>query len=451
MICVKYSMAFLNLLELGTIYFLLGFTFKMNARTKNLIILLFSFNPLFNGFESYAVDESFAIIFFPLVLALMLGQEKLKGTARRSVIAILLFLLVAIVLSHHFTSYMVAFSLITPPTVLYLLRKDFVKTWRLVLLSLVLPLSWAAFTAYPVFLQQLNDVWQIITRLTSVRSLVGYSYSAVNESSGYYPTNLSKEISLIWTGLSVVLALIGLISFSSASNKRALNHFRVLLIAYGILSVGLLYFVDWRGITAQGIVLSDIRDRIIGFSYLFISFFAALGMLTIMRKAPKWPKSKFWRGSTKLLIGGSFIVLVTIAFVFATFDREMYDTTYSPISIGDESVAPVQEYALGLWVLHSISPVSSENIVFTGSSSAENYVIGYGLFNGTWDTSLYPNISSTSMNNITQLFYVVNTYNYLLPDPSGIKLNSSTTQFLENSFSKVYDNGVIYVCEHNGS
>jgi hypothetical protein len=447
MLCIKYSMAFLNILTLLGIYFLLDFTFNLNAQTKNLIVLLFSFNPLFHATDSYAANESFAIIFFPIILALMLGQAKSRKLPASRVQVVLLIFLVSVSLSHHFTSYIVAFSFLAPAVILYMLRKDFVRDLRVYLLSLILPFSWLIFVASPMLVRHLDALQYILSSLATPAKLVGYSYAPIDTSAAFYPSGASMQIALLRTVLMAAFALIGFIFSSFKSNKKAYNHFRVLLIAYGILTVGLLYFVNWRGITAQGVVLSDIRDRVVTFAYLPISFFAAFGIEALLRKAPKRPKSRFLRSAAKLVLGTVFVVILASGTIFTAFPRFIYDTAYSPITSSEFSVAPVEHYALGLWTLHFISNLPSENIVFTGSLSTLHYVIGYGLFNGTWDKTMFMNISAISMDTSRSIFYVANSYNIGLPDQLGQKLNLSTIHFLDQSFDRIYDNGVIYVDE----
>ena len=446
MLCIKYSMAVLNLVMLLAIYFLLKRAFHLDMRSVNLIILLFSFNPLFHAIDSYAHAESYAIILYPLILSLMLRQENSKGLGRVRVQAVLIFLLIAVSMSHHFTSYMVAFSLLVPTIILYLLRKDFVRNLHLNLMSIIIPLTWLTFAASFILARHFGQFLEIVSRLTSIQGLVGYSYSPVSSSVTYYPTEFSMQITLLRTVLLVACAFTGLLFSSTPSNKKAHNHFGVLLIAYGVITALLLYFVDWKGIAMKGIVLADVRDRIVAFSYLPISFFASLGILAIIGKAPKWPKSRFLRGSAKLSLGIVFVAIITTATVFNAFPRFMYDSTYSPISSGEFPVAAEQQYALGRWTLFYVSNLSYEQTSFSGSLSAHRYVIGYGLFKGEWDNTLFNNIATIS-NDDRRIFYVVNTYNLQLPDQLGQKLNISTLVALDQGFSRLYDNGVISLFE----
>ena len=447
MLCMKYSMAILNLLTLLTIYFLLKMTFHLDMRSINLIILLFSFNPMFHANDSYAHAESYAIILYPLILSLMLRQENPKDLGRVRIQAVSIFLLVAVSMSHHFTSYMVAFSLLIPTMILYLLRKDFFSNLRLNLLSLILPLTWLTFIASFILARHFGSFLEIVSRLTSIQGLVGYSYSPVSSSVAYYPSEFSMQITLFRTVLLVACAFVGLLFCSNPSNKKAQNHFRVLLIAYGVVTALLLYFVDWKGIVMKGIVLADIRDRIIAFSYLPLSFFSSLGILAIIGKAPRWPNSRFLRGSAKLFLGIIFITVLTTATVFNAFPRFMYDSTYTPISSAEFPVAAEQQYALGHWTFLCVSNLSSEETCFTGSLSAHKYVVGYGLFKGEWDKTLFNNITTIS-NDPRRILYVINTYNFQLPDQLGQKLPAATLQVLDKTFYKVYDNGVISVYEH---
>jgi len=152
------------------------------------------------------------------------------------------------------------------------------------------------------------------------------------------------------------------------------------------------------------------------------------------------------RGSAKLSLGIVFVAIITTATVFNAFPRFMYDSTYSPISSGEFPVAAEQQYALGRWTLFYVSNLSYEQTSFSGSLSAHRYVIGYGLFKGEWDNTLFNNIATIS-NDDRRIFYVVNTYNLQLPDQLGQKLNISTLVALDQGFSRLYDNGVISLFE----
>jgi len=140
-------------------------------------------------------------------------------------------------------------------------------------------------------------------------------------------------------------------------------------------------------------------------------------------------------------------VLVTIfvpATIFNAFSRHNYDPTYSPFFSNEVQVAPEMHYSLSHWVLLYIDP--SEKCVFAGSFSAYRYVIGYGL-QEKWAmeifdiTSIREGMKQSWYEFI--LYYIVNKWNFQLPDSLGRKTDTSITYFLDGNFSRIYDNGVL--------
>ncbi|MCJ7633470.1 hypothetical protein MUP77_13925 [Candidatus Bathyarchaeota archaeon] len=440
MTCSKFSMAFINLLTLLTFYVLVGGLFKLESRTKNLMVFIFVLNPLFHGEDSYTFTESFAIILFPLALLYVLKEKDSNRSIAGGVVAILL--LLAITMSHAFTSYLVALSLVIPLSIIYLTSREFIGRKYLHILVIILPLAWLSFVAAWIFNEHANWILDIWRNLTSVQALVGYNYAPASSSIMYYPSGFSLQLALLRNFLLVAFPLIGLFWFSGIDNKKAYKHFKFLLLFFLATTVLLLYFVDWKQISA-----ADIRDRIVAFSYFPIAFFFPLGIEVLSSKTDKFRQNRFngnlrliWKDVLKPIIAMMFIVVFLVPTILNAFPRFMYDTTYHPITSTEFPVAAEYQHALGSWVRLYVNS-SSTDIVFTGSASAEKYVIGYGRFQGTWSGQLNETELSTDLAH--SVFYVLNTFNIQLPDSNGRIVDPSTVQFLNEKFSRLYDNGVI--------
>jgi hypothetical protein len=443
-LCIKYSMAIINLITLLTLYALVNGLFGLSSKTKNLVILMFSLNPQFQGFDSYGHAESFAIILLPLILLCVLGQENPKRSTGKSVVAVIL--LVAVTMSHHFTSYMIALSLLLPAFLLYLESGRFVGRRHLYVLALILPLAWSTLNANLLFASHITNASDILRSLGYVQPLVGYSYSSIDVSVIYYPSNFSKQITLLRYFLMFLIALVGLMWYSNRSinrsnEKKVYNHFKILLLFFGVLTFLLLYCVDWTHIS-----IPDIRDRIVAFSYFPIAFFLALGIATVSGKISKIiPRDSRDKFAWKCVIKPATICLFMLVFlpttIFSAFPRLNYDTQYHSVTYTEYNVAPEEQYALGCWVRINLNQTSS-NVIFTGSISAQKYVIGYGLFQGTWSAQMV-DVAEIPITLDHAVFYVVNIYNLQLPDESGQKLNATTLQTLNEGFGRLYDNGAI--------
>jgi hypothetical protein len=457
LICIQYSMAFINVLTLLTFYALINGLFKLGARTKNLMIFFFALSPGLNGFDSYTNAESFAIILLPLALLFILrplapNLLKSKGSNRSiagGVVAV--FLLLTITMTHPFTAYMLAFSLLIPLVLVYLVFKEYIGRRNLILLAIILPLAWLTFVAGYIFQSQLGWLVDVIRSLTSVRSLVGYTYRAAETAAQTYPSIFSQQLSLLRNVLIVVVPLVGLLWYSKIQEKKAYKYFKFLLLSFLTITIFLLYFVNWSQIS-----VADIRERIVEFAYFPIAFFFPLGLAVLSERIGRFRQNyskntrRIWKFLLKPTAVTLFIAVLMVSTVMQAYPRFMYDSTYKqPITISEFPVAAENQYALGLWIALHVNS-SSPNIEFAGSSSSQDYVLGYGLFQGQWLGTLNETELSTELSTSTphSVFYVLNSYNLNLTDQYGVYINSSTVNFLNANFSRLYDNGPIVLYEY---
>ena len=199
--------------------------------------------------------------------------------------------------------------------------------------------------------------------------------------------------------------------------------------------------------------MADVRQRIVTFAYFPIAFFFPLGLEVLSERASKFRQNYFknklrivWKFLLKPTVAVMFIVVMVVPTVLQAFPRFMYDTTYQPTSTSELPVAAENQYALGCWIAIHITP-SSQAMEFAGSRSALIYVLGYGLFNGTW-LGISNATELSSLIPYETIFYVVNVYNLKMSDSFGQTINSSTANFLNGEFSRLYDNDPIVLFEH---
>ena len=438
MLVIKYSMAILNLLTLLTFYALINGLFDLDVKSKNLIVFMFSLNPMFHAFNSYGHAESYAVIFYPLILLYVLKQRGSDRSVKRPTAAVAILLLITVSMSHHFTSYMVAFSLLVPTLLLYFISRRFFGKIQLHFLALISPLTWLMFIASYVFTTHSELLLDIASKLTFIHKFVGYIPSPAASSLTYYPSEFLMQITLLRNLMLVLFTFLGFFCYSILKKERTYAYLKVLLLIYSGLTFFLLFIVDWSSF----ILMIDVRTRIVEFSFFLIAFFSSLGIILVIRKiekiTPKFLKNRFMRPTLALI----FVIIFVPSTIFSAFPRFMYDPTYSPILHEEFCVVPEQQYALGCWVYLHVN--SYERTVFSGSLSAHRYVIGYGLFQGSWSPEMF-NVTLTEIpeDAWNTVFFVVNEYNFRLPDRFGRKLDAPTVQFLNKDFNRIYDNDVI--------
>ena len=84
-------------------------------------------------------------------------------------------------------------------------------------------------------------------------------------------------------------------------------------------------------------------------------------------------------------------------------------------------------------------------IVFTGSRSALSYVVGYGLFAGSWAGEFFDPRSTEFAQPNQKLFYVVNQWQLTLPYAGRTYLTPSNLEYLDAKFDLIYDDGTMSI------
>ena len=441
---LKYSMAIINTLTLLTFYTLINGLFDLEVKLKNFIVFMFGLNPMFHAFNSYAHAESYAIILYPLILLYALQQRGSGRSLKTPITAVAILLMITVSMSHHFTSYMVAISLLVPTLLLFFVYRRFFGVIQLHFLAFILPLTWLMFIAFDTFTAHSELLLGFLSELTFIPQFVGYTASPAGSSLTYYPSAFSLQIALLRNVMLILFTFIGFFFYSHLKKKRAFAYLKALLFTYAGLTFLLLFAIDWSKVIHN----VSLRTRILEFSFLPITFFSAIGIAYVFRKTgkifPQLIKNRFIKATLALM----FVSVFLPSTIFNAFPRYMYDPTYSSILHVEFSVAPEQQYALGRWVRVHINSI--EGTVFSGSESTHTYVIGYGLFQGSWSLELI-NVTQIEeqKDDWNAIFYVVNEYHFRLPDSYGRQLDASTVSFLNENFNKIYDNDVIDLYNHD--
>ena len=447
-VVIKYATSIVNPLVLLTLYTMLNRLFQLDVKTKNLVVFMFSLNPIFHAMGGYADAESYAMIFYPLILAQALKQSTSYQVCKRAATIVAILFLVIASISHHFTSYNIAFSLLFPAIFTYLVFRTTALNVRISIMALILPLIWLSYVAYMILLTHLMGGLNILNALTSIHTVVGY----VRYGSAFtnYPSEFAIQLNWIRNLALALFVLLGLITYKK-SKRKADRHWVALLFCYSAVTFLSLAVVNWEQVK----VFSDIRERIVNFAFFPLAVFSSLGMLRISGEmTPSFPHNPLVkrkiknRSRRKALIGLILAVVIVLVFVpstiFNAFPRFSYDPTYFPFLSEEFPVAPYEHFALGRWTYLYVE--SSYSTVFTGSLSAQRYVIGYGFFQGTWSDEVF---NATLRGKLfypdDKIFFVVNEYNMELPDRFGRKLDTPLLLVLDHRFDRIYDNGVVHL------
>jgi hypothetical protein len=429
---VKYSMSILNLLTLITFYLLVRDISRGDHLSSNLAMWLYALNPMFQGFNSYAHPESFAIIFYPLVLMYSLRSLRPKPGGSRSEVVLLLIFIVTISLSHHFTSYVLAMSLVLPAVILYLMRRNEFGLPRLAWLSVTLPLAWLLFVSF-LLLSQLRSLELVFQNLVLIHRFGLYS-AAQSLAADYYPSELAQQIALARDITVPLLALFGFACFRSRRDN-SWRFLGVLLLVMCTLTFVSLYLVHWGNNP-----FSTVRTRIVEFAYFPMALFAGVALSKALSAITALPVRRL-RLTVMVLIIVGLATWFPIATVYSAFPRYLYDNSYTPTSASALPVAAEEQYYMAVWLRWSLP--HTERPLFSGNQSAISYVAGYALYNGTWANKFLDPSTALRVPRSRDLYYVHNGWQMTLPSPAS--KSADDLQRLSSNLDRTYSDGIMSI------
>jgi len=440
---IKYVPAFLNPMFLLGFYVLANRLLTLDIKQRNLILLMFSLNSTFHAKDSDFCAESYAIIFFPLVLFLALARRG-PGRIKHADSLLVCFLLV-ITMTHHFTSYMIVITLIIPSIVLYVLFRKSIANAYVLVLSIVAPLAWLTLAAISLFISHTNLFLSASRNMAFTFKPTGY---VATEASVYYSSSFTAQ----WTTLSqtvlISLVLLGLVyilrTFRHRRDQEGLEkksvflYFTVLLLLFSFLQAIFLFGIDWL---RAGPV--DMRTRLTIFFFVPAAIFSASGMYFIVSKLRE-PSRGFLQIPLMLMLSSILTLLFIPPLIFQAFPRYIYESEYVPILADELTLSSMEKYAIGLWIGQHVN--STKEYSFVVSHELKRYVMARGN-QGDIRTDEEVEIS---VNGNSSDFYLINYDNAVFPDRYGHKLDRSTIQFLDEKDHKIYDNGLIgsYLSNH---
>lgn len=130
--------------------------FGLKGLTRNMATLLFAIGWYYTFFQSQFARETYA---FPLVLLSIIVAIEIVRRPSRKYVAILSILFVAVILSHHTSSYMLFLILLVMALTLKIFHHENRLNKQLLLMGIML-LTYISFVVFTLFFQQAASVYQ---------------------------------------------------------------------------------------------------------------------------------------------------------------------------------------------------------------------------------------------------------------------------------------------------
>lgn len=458
---IKFYPTMLSSLVLVLLYLLLSQTLNLGRRAGNLAALIFALYPYFHAKYAGISQEGYATIFFPLVLAYSISRRnhgRLESD-RRAVLAVVLPAMLAIALSHHFTSYMLALAMIVPSVVVFALTRSSPIRVGIILLSLLLPLAWLVFVAGYFLEGHLFTVLLVLEEFEFVHWQVGYASRYFSE---YYTSQFLASLTVVRNFLLAGLTFVGLLSllaqmgFGTSKFRRSFSIIRVAkrnpILTYMVVSLLLFSGMSFLSLMESHVwekVGPDIMFRPLNFAFYFIAPFAGLGIAGSLAWLEKLFVEFFQILSghrmhvIRLVFGLLLIAIFLPSCLVQAHPRWMYDSQYHPIRYDEWSVDPEQQLGHAMWVARFVT--DSDATIFAGSGSYNwaRYLMAYGN-QKEWNEGLEVGLIASLADRLGKTVnYITDRNNLQLPGAACERLKLSDVDFLDENFPKIYDDGTL--------
>ncbi len=418
----------LNLLTLFFFYFLVRMLFK-SPRIINVSILLYTLAPPFNGFNSFAVHESLAIIFFPLVIAALLSENSETFRHRGMLVSIVLAAIV-ITITNEFTMYVLTFSAFVIVTTYFISERRQKTKLMLLLLLVTLLFVWLLRIAV-FFIQRHGGLIEHI-----INSLVSTYETKVAPVSEYSLPFLEWFFSYLGFGLLFIMSVIGIYSIVRRTREGTVDNAKKhVLVTWWILSLGitvLFQVIPWERF-GEG----PMRLRSLEFSYFGIAPFAALGIeIMTMLKSKHLMNAMKWKQITKIA-SLMIIAIIAVPTICVGFSTHFYDSKYKAISLNS-----VEAFFSSAW----LSQYSVSTRV-AGTKDGQTWVSGYAskiFLYEDFKKSIQTPIQNQTREILADTYYI-NLANIRIRDDTNFAIGMDNLLWLESRLSKAYDNGGIII------
>ena len=392
----NYAIAFVNLTTFLTLRMLNKNLLGLSERQSNLILFFYSLTPTIHYVDARFHYEAYAVIFFPLVLLYAL---KPRISTSETVVALISVL--AITLSHYFTSYILIANAVVLLIAFGILRGARVSR-GLLLLSILAPLAWDGngfgFSFFQRQITQMQDVFQHVSTL-SLTQLFGKVVTGAESVVTNYPAPWFNQLTTIRDLVIVALSLVTIFSLCIApggrfrirlARKDAFTYLAATWLFSLLFVIASYYGVAWNEtfLAAEGV--GGIGIRLVEFSFIQFAIFSGLGFSILLGKLGGWIHSKKLN-ITELALAALLVFIFLSSAVVQAYPRVAYDSTYRAVFY-DEYQSTFQEaYYLGVW-WSSAGNNTNPNSPFTGSRALKPYLMGFGRVRWWEDNMSSPDV-----------------------------------------------------------
>jgi hypothetical protein len=381
----NYLIAIVNLTTFLTLRMLNKDLLGLSERQSNLILFVYSLTPAIHAVDAKFHYEAYAIIFFPLILL-----YALKPRISSSEIVVAVVSVLAITLSHYFTSYILVANAIVLLIAFGILRGARISRGVL-LLSILAPLAWNAtgfgFVSFQKQLIFIQNVFQHVTSL-HLNQLFNKVLTGAGSITGpvtNYPAPWFNQVATIRNLVIVVLSLTAIFSLSFApggrfrirlARKDAFTYLAATWLFSLLFSVASYYGVAWNEtfLAAEG--AGSFSNRVVEFSFIQFTIFSGIGLSILLGKLEGRLHSRKLN-ITKVILAVLLVFIFVSSAVVQAYPRIAYDSTYKPVFYDEYQPTFQEPYYLGVW-WSSAGNNTARNSPFTGSKALKGFIQGFG-------------------------------------------------------------------------
>jgi hypothetical protein len=378
----NYAIAILNLTTFLTLRMLNKNLLGLSERTSNLILFFYSLTPTIHAVDSRFHYEAYAVIFLPLVLLYAL---KPRISTSETIVALVSVL--AITLSHYFTSYILIANAVVLLIAFGILRGARISR-GLLLLSILAPLAWDG-TGFGFFffekqIAQIQDVLQHV-RTLDLTQLFGKVLAGTQAVVTNYPAPWFNQLATIRNLLIVILSLIAIFSLCIApggrfrirlARKDAFAYLTATWLFSLLFAIAAYYGVAWTETYLATEGTGSFSNRVVEFSFIQFAIFSGIGLSVLLGKLGTRLRARKLN-IAKLTLASLLIFICLSSAVVQAYPRVAYDSTYTAVFF-DEYQSTFQEpYYLGVWWSNAGNN-TAPNSPFTGSLVLRDFIMGFG-------------------------------------------------------------------------
>lgn len=435
----KWAMVGINVITILSFFFILR-RIGIDLRIVNFAIFLYALCPMFHGFDSYAMHESLALIFYPILMSIFLTDPQ-NARARifhsRS-FAITIFVFASLLaVTHHFTMYMLIFQSVLILAGFYILRRKVSLTQvKMLLLLTIILVSWLLYNAS--YLLETHGRFA-----TEIVQSIFLEKSAPTETvpQSYSMPLLERSFVYGGVGLLLLTSLVGLFRILRTKTEELIHRidktFLVLWWSINVAILSVFVIIPW---STLGPGESAVQFRDTEFVYFGIVLFSAVGIQTMFSPEGNvhWsrnkPKMKYLRWIVALFI----VLIIAIPTILIGFKYYVYDNPPPKVS---DNLYPIESHLSLVW----LSTFSTSKSVI-GNRGARSDILGEA--SRVWKFSLFR--ESLKTRDVLEGIYWVHRANLLYPDATDFRLEADDESWLDSNLNRIYDNaGVMILSPRN--